>query len=293
LITDNLDEPLRWRKPRRVFVNSMSDQFHEALPDEAIDKVFAVMALCPQHTFMVLTKRPARMREYFMNPVELRSRWHDALLDPRVFRDSWGDPRRALLGNPSRAGVAEGIMKGWRSLILPHVQLGVSVEDQATADERIPLLLQTPAAVRFISYEPALGPVDFEPFLPRLISSPSGMSAAALESGAAYERIGGGLDWVIAGGESGPGARPANPQWFRDVRDQCQTAGVAYFHKQNGEWLDVLGDDDPRLSDSQRLQRSKTPLIVLENTTMVRVGKHAAGRLLDGRTWDEFPEVAR
>jgi protein gp37 len=140
----------------------MTDLFGEWVTDEMVDRVFAVMALCPQITFQVLTKRARRMREYWRNPVDLRPRWVKALFDTRIFP---GDPRRAALGNPSRAAVAEGITKGWRSLQLPNVWLGVSAEDQPRADERIPDLLQTPAAVRFVSYEPALGPVNLSRWL--------------------------------------------------------------------------------------------------------------------------------
>jgi protein gp37 len=175
LVENHLEDPLHWRKPQRVFVNSMSDLFHEALPDEAIDRIFAVMALCPQHTFQVLTKR--RMQEVW-----------------------------------SRCGP------------LPNVWLGVSVEDQATADERIPLLLQTPAPVRFVSYEPALGPVDFThlPFKPG--------AARTLDALRCPSRV----SWIIVGGESGPGARRFDLEWMRSVVSQCKAAGVSVFCKQIG-----------------------------------------------------------
>jgi protein gp37 len=227
LIESMLDIPLRRKKPTTYFVNSMSDLFHEALPDEAIDRVFAVMALCPQHTFQVLTKRAERMREYWKDPTALRDRWFAALLDQRVFP---GDPRRAVIGNPSRAGVAEGILKGWRPLMLDNVRLGVSAEDQQRADERIPLLLQTPAAVRFISAEPLLGPVDLKrwaiPAFVPCICHP-------------------GLDWVIAGGESGPGARPCDLAWIRSIVTQCKAAGVPCFVKQLGSVYARYWNGDP------------------------------------------------
>jgi protein gp37 len=198
-------EPLGWRKPQRVFVDSMSDLFYEGFSDEEIDRVFAVMALCPHLTFQVLTKRSRRMREYWKNPRDLRSRWFDALHDGKIFP---GDPRR----------VADGIMKGWRSLQLPNVWLGVSAEDQQRADERIPHLLSTPAAIRFVSYEPALEAVDFTPHLK-------------------------GLDWIIVGGESGPGARPFDIQWARNTIQQCRDARVACFVKQLGSRPYQLGFD--------------------------------------------------
>ena len=175
-----LDQPLRWKKPRRIFVNSTSDLFHENVPDEWIDRVFAVMALAPQHTFQVLTKRPARARDYMLAVGRCRS---------------WLYESPPVAANPSVR---------WR-MPLPNVWLGTSVEDQATADARIPHLLATPAAVRFLSCEPLLGPVT--PDLTR-------------------------IHWVIVGGESGPGARPMHPDWARGLRDQCEVAGVAFFMKQ-------------------------------------------------------------
>ena len=205
LIEKHLEDPLHWGDPKRIFVNSMSDLFHEELDDESISTVFAVMSQSPQHTFQILTKRPKRMLEWF-------SRWNvtDGVEESGMTRFGW-----CHANTDGR----------WP---LPNVWLGVSVEDQATADERIPLLLQTPAAVRFVSYEPALGPVEFT-----AVGEPP---INALWKGGFRD---GRIDWVIAGGESGPGARPAHPQWFRDVRDQCQAAGVPFFFKQWGEhaWI--------------------------------------------------------
>jgi protein gp37 len=177
LIESMLDLPLRWKKSCRIFVNSMSDLFHEALSFEDIDKVFTVMVAANQHTYQILTKRPKRMLEYF------RSGRHDN-------------------GNgPDRADYHLG----------EQIWLGVSVEDQATADERIPLLLRTPASKRFVSYEPALGPVDFN-----------------------QRGVGTLLDWIIVGGESGPGARRFDLEWMRSTVEQCKAAGVAVFCKQIG-----------------------------------------------------------
>ncbi len=213
LIESKLNEPLSWRKPQRVFVNSMSDLFHENLSDEAIDRVFAVMALCPQHTFQVLTKRPARMQAYFAGEplhrwVRLYWRWlkeSDGVLLSTLKRDGW-----------SWAG--DEIWPGF----LPNVWLGVSVENQKAADYRIPMLLQTPAAVRFVSYEPALEPVDFDKYLrPHWTTLPGADSPPW-------------LDWVIVGGESGPGARPFDIAWARSTIEQCEDAGVSCFVKQLG-----------------------------------------------------------
>jgi protein gp37 len=202
LVPSKLDDPLHWRKPRRVFVNSMSDLFHEALTNAHINEVFAAMARAPQHTFQVLTKRPGRMLDYF--------RW---------------------------ARVANAACALWP---LPHVWLGVSVEDQATADERIPLLLQTPAAKRFVSYEPAIGPVDFARVCPSVVAhgdvtNPERRAALQELARAAYKHVGWQtLDWVIVGGESGPGARPFDVEWARSTIRQCNAAGVASFMKQMG-----------------------------------------------------------
>ncbi len=175
-------EPLRRKEPTTWFVNSMGDLFHEDVPNVAIDHVFAVMALCPQHTFQVLTKRAKRMQAYIAWP-------------------------------------------------LPNVWLGVSAEDQTRADERIPLLLQTPAAVRFVSCEPLLGPIDLteiEHAPAHCLHALAGIKAET-DGTASY---GARLDWVIVGGESGPGARPMHPGWARTLRDQCAAADVPFFMKQ-------------------------------------------------------------
>ena len=204
LVPELLDAPLRWRKPRRVFVNSMSDLFHGDVPDEFVNKIFAVMALCPQHTFQVLTKRPERMRDYATRARYRSPMWREAAVGvaiPGVEYGSaaWFERQRALPSWP-----------------LPNVWLGVSVEDQATADERIPLLLETPAAVRFVSAEPLLWPVDLN---------------RDYFNGRWFGDL---LHWVIVGGESGPGARPCNVEWIRSIAEQCKAAAAAVFVKQLG-----------------------------------------------------------
>jgi protein gp37 len=205
---DALDLPLRWTKPRRIFVNSMSDLFHDQVPDWFIAEVFGVMARAPQHTFQLLTKRHGRMR---------------SLLG--------GDGVR-LLDAVDNEMTAQALYDQWP---VPNVWLGVSVEDQKRAELRIPALLDTPAAVRWLSCEPLLGPVDLRR-----------TDKDAL--------VDGGLDWVVVGGESGRDARPMDPGWSRDLRDQCVNACVPFFFKQWG---------------------GRTP--------------KANGRELDGRTWDEYP----
>jgi protein gp37 len=204
---ERLEAPLRWRKPRRVFVNSMSDLFHESVPDRYIADVFAVMALAKQHTFQVLTKRHGRMR---------------SLLRRKAFRT--GVQRAAL---KRAGGEAPWLVEPWWPL--RNVWLGVSVEDQKWADIRVPALLDTPAAVRFLSCEPLLGPVDI--LHPYLVPGPD---CACERGGSVCDPT---IDWVIAGGESGPGARPMHPDWARSLRDQCLAAGVPYFFKQTGSLL--------------------------------------------------------
>ncbi|MBA3053622.1 MAG: phage Gp37/Gp68 family protein [Sphingomonadales bacterium] len=213
-----LTQPLRWKKPRRIFVCAHGDLFHESVPDEWIDKVFAVMALAPQHTFQVLTKRSARMREY-MNDL-----WQPRLV-PHL---------RELQKRPKGHGVLLETTNG----TLPNVWLGVSVEDQTRADERIPDLLATPAAVRWISAEPLLGPVDLTKLNVPAIDDNWLNTCDALigynpqtfgfDEPARLARI----DWVVAGGESGPGARPMHIDWAQSIVDQCQAAGVPVFVKQ-------------------------------------------------------------
>lgn len=231
---DRLEEPLRWKKPRRVFVVSMGDLFHDDVPDEFIDRVFTVMGRkCPNHTFQVLTKRPERMLE-----------WHKRYCD--------------------------AMMRGENSPY-PNVWLGVTAENQEQADKRIPVLLQTPAAVRFVSVEPMLGPVDLSEWLGITHDEYYGkwtVDERGCISGKWWP------DWVICGGETGPGARPMHPDWARSLRDQCQAAGVAYFFKQWGEYKPGFNS-------------YTTP----DGITMYKVGKKDAGRLLDGREWNEYPEV--
>jgi len=206
-------KPLSWKRPRRIFVNSMSDLFHEALPDEAIDKVFAVMALCPQHQFQVLTKRAKRMREYMI------SRSDDGQYLERNILDAAGEILRERQHVDIRH--ISRNLPGWP---LKNVWLGVSCERQQEADERIPHLLQTPAAVRFISAEPLLGPISF-----RWAKWDDWKRAEVDHLDGARM-----LDWVIVGGESGHNSRPFNIEWADTIVDQCGEAGVACFVKQLG-----------------------------------------------------------
>ncbi|MGQ3299683.1 DUF5131 family protein [Reyranella sp.] len=255
LVDDMLTLPLRWKKPRRIFVNSMSDLFHENLPDEAIDKVFAVMALVPQHTLQVLTKRAKRMRTYLTTD----RRFQICGEIDRMF------PMRTERSRLARDRIARVTAPGMMAP-LENVHLGVSTEDQPRADERIPHLYHTPAAKRFISAEPLLGPIDLMEVIPNpLIWSPvHGITRS--------------LDWVIVGGESGPRARPAHPDWFRTLRDQCAAAGVPFFFKQWGEWVSV--------SEVEGAGRHHS---FEDGATVRRVGKTRAGALLDGCEHRGFP----
>jgi protein gp37 len=296
LIPEKLTEPLRWRKPRRVFVNSMSDLFHESLPDEAIDQVFAVMALCPQHTLQVLTKRAKRMREYATNP-DTRRRVGILILDiaqkhsrygtlPLCRRDDSPTQRYTIDGATGDRPVPDSEPDGplvfekpsfWAVWPLPNVHLGVSVESQKYADERIPELLATPAAVRWVSAEPLLEAVDLFEYVKSCdcCSRPPWDDCGYRHHGDLAR-----LDWVVVGGESGPGARPMHPDWVRSIRDQCQAADVAFFFKQWGAWQpwkDITGS----ICGKETVEVS--------GTRMVRVGKKAAGAMLDGREWREYP----
>jgi protein gp37 len=220
MIEDRLLEPLSWGKPRRVFVNSMSDMFHEDVPDAFIDKVFAVMALAPLHTFQVLTKRADRMRAYFNDYRHVDVANAAQALHTRTQPHTLPD-ERVIWWQPTADGTSWH-MQYWP---LKNVWLGVSVENQQYADERIPLLLQTPAAVRFISAEPLLGPLDF------------GLNLGVpLADGSRWSGSLPCLDWVIVGGESGSRARPFDLAWARSIVRQCKAAGVACFVKQVGSW---------------------------------------------------------
>ena len=219
-----LAEPLKWRTPKRVFVNSLSDVFHEQIPDEYIAAMFGVMAASPRHTFQILTKRPERMLRWFAKVEE----WTDQSRE--VFGSDGADWRRwqCLVGAAIRQtgyGKLSGACSGPNPWPLPNVWLGVSVEDQRRADERIPLLLQTPAAVRFLSCEPLLGSVELHEWL---FWRREGRMLYQLQEGEKPQ-----LDWVIVGGESGPRFRPMDLDWARSIRDQCLAANVAFFFKQS------------------------------------------------------------
>lgn len=275
LVSEALDQPLHWRKPRRIFVNSMSDLFHPNVPESYIGSIWDVMARTPQHTYQILTKRPERM-------LEILSEWA---------ADGWYWRRD------------DGLWCGPLEGPLPNVWLGVSVENQRAADERIPMLLQTPAAVRFLSCEPLLGPVDLTRIAPMDSENREGAIAGDALAGGLWEKKGHAerwhqiqkgpaIDWIVVGGESGPNARPMHPEWVRSIRDQCQAAGVPFFFKQWGEWIPASQALTRQLEIGHTVSfRAENNRRVLDEETFFRVGKKAAGRLLDGRTWDEFPNI--
>jgi protein gp37 len=235
--------PLSWKRPRRIFVNSMSDLFHESLPDEAIDQVFAVMALCPRHTFQVLTKRAERMRTYIA----------EVMADQALGLNRFG-----IAALWSGLHGPAGSLPAWP---LPNVWLGVSCERQQEADERLPLLLRTPAAVRFISAEPLLGPISFRwaKWDDWCHSDGRGRSIVDQHDGLRM------LDWVIVGGESGPRARPFHLAWAEAIVEQCREARVACFVKQLGacamsdgypmEYADSKGGDWLEWPDALRVRQ--------------------------------------
>lgn len=226
-----LTQPLRWRRPRRVFVCSMTDLFLEGVPDEWIKQIWEVMERAHQHTFQVLTKRSFRMKGWI--------------------ETCWATDKP-----------------------VPNVWCGVSVEHDGFVI-RLRDLAETQAAVRFASLEPLLGPLDL---------------AGDTWIDGDWRRLVDYLDWVIVGGESGPGARPMHPDWARELRDQCVAAGTAFHFKQFGEWAWI---EDRTYSEAEHDASTLWPGAKVEHhscgRTAVKIGKKRAGRMLDGRTWDEFP----
>ncbi len=283
----------KWKRPRRIFINSTSDTFHPNVKEEWLNYLFATVALNPHHTFIVLTKRPDRMCEYMCR--ENRDEaigYHAYELSEEFGGDTTRAPALIHRGHPPHG-----------SWPLPNLWLGVSVEDQATAEQRITPLLAAPAAVRFVSAEPLLGPVD----LTRLdmdvmfgIDKPDphgyrpkhyfdalrGMSDINPIHGAEPDLAA--LDWLIVGGESGPKARPIHPDWVRGLRDQCTATDTPFFFKQWGEWGFAGGDCTHMLSINGNLT-------TLGNAPgdadwpCAKIGKRKAGHLLDGVAHREFP----
>jgi len=252
LLPHRLDQPLRWKRPRKIFVNDLGDTFHPTVPFEFIAAIFGVAVACPQHTFQILTKRPGRMLEFF----------------------EWLSKR------------------GPTATPLLNVWLGVTAEDQQRANERLPLLLKCPAAVRFVSAEPLLEAVDFR----RWLDDPCDCGVPAMEGAGQHSsacqtfKVPWGLDWVIVGGESGPNARPCNVEWIRSIRDQCSTSWTAYFVKQLG--ANAIIDEQITVDE----WRYGAPYVTSDRHGAdpdewpedLRVREWPQ---LDGRVWSEVPEV--
>ncbi|MEA3033517.1 MAG: hypothetical protein QOH86_1533 [Sphingomonadales bacterium] len=260
--------PLRWKRPRRIFVGSMTDIFAAFVADEWLDRMFAVMALCPQHVFQLLTKRPERMRRYFEYPRRLDGAGANRGREMEI-SSAMGPLQDSLRRGPystrvSAAGYEMGPLGGCvPGLPLPNVWLGTSIEDPAALIDRAGHLRKTPAAVRFFSCEPLIGD----------------LGQIVLD----------GIDWVICGGESGPGARPMHPDWARSLRDQCAAAGVPFFFKQWGEWVAVPVS---KMISHQRARQMRVESATGLDTVYWRIGKNQAGRRLDGVEHNAMPAPA-
>lgn len=268
-----LYEPLKTKKPTMYFVNSMTDLFHEKVPFEVIDKIMAVIALSPHHTFQILTKRADRMKEYFTTPY----------LYKKIRGEAVGITNDFTLSNID--------------LPLPNLWLGVSVENQEQADKRIPYLLETPAKVRFLSMEPLMGEINITCILDNQRSTETtlfplrgdGYSKSfhiRARNGDFIDFETGKIDWVIVGGESGAKARPMHPDWVRSIQQQCQEAGVPLFFKQWGEY--VTPSQMP-MSTYRLIEDFGDGIGISDNS--LKVGKHKAGRLLDGKEYNEMPTI--
>lgn len=304
LLPERLDIPLRWKTPQRIFVNSVSDLFHPDVPFAFIASVFGVMAACPDHTFMILTKRPKRMLEWFQWILTANNK-----LFPYGVPGSWSiDSNIVLQFVPSSINISED--EPAPSWPLPNVCLGVSVENQQAGDERIQDLLKTPAACRFLSCEPLLGSIDLHQSLGQFSNCPEcGYGVDVDEDGlcnsCGRDVLQYGIDWVIAGGESGANARPMHVDWARSLRDQCQKAGVPFFFKQWGEFIHETQIYEPVDGpDSVVLNHAADEFMMTapgfpeklayqwpDTSISYRVGKRAAGHVLDGKIWDEFPTI--
>ncbi len=259
---EKLDQPLHWRKPRKIFLCSMSDLFHEQVPDDFIARVFGAMS--EKHIYQILTKRPGRMKEWFSKVGSWEGIWtHNGTA-------------------PEKAYDGTGIIIGchWPK---PNVWLGISAENQETYDLRVSDLYETPAAVRFLSIEPMLGPIK--------LFCVNGRKDPAKWWGNKSK-----LTWVICGGESGPEARPLFPNWVREIRDQCEAASIPFFFKQWGRWKPICPESEMR--DAETYEERKTMLhyqlfedpVTKERWWFDGIGKNKAGRELDCRIWNEMPE---
>lgn len=273
---------LKTRTPYKVFPFDMTDLFEADVDAKDIATVFAVFAVANWHTFQTLTKRADRMEEVVgcKDFSALVGRMIDERVRPLIdgkIKGDWG------LVSPVAGGLRRGTDGFWP---LPNWWAGVSVENQAMANERLIYLRDTPAVVRWVSYEPAIGPLDI-----KRVYTKDGMNVGVDQW----------LSWLVAGGESGLEARPSHPDWFRKVRDDCVESGIAYFFKQWGTWEPVARPTDAEGVVGAGLGYPRGRWVELDGrdihrtwdcVRVDRVGKKSAGRLLDGRTWNEFPETA-
>lgn len=289
-------QPLAWRTPRRIFVNSMGDLFHDDVPDEWIDRVFAIMALAPQHTFQVLTKRAKRMREYMTTAKRKRSIATTVMdISEALARQAGTHEAKIKLDHFSRCFAGNGPFS--------NVWLGVSAERQQEADERVPPLLFTPAAIRFVSAELLLSEINFRRISLGICAGTFIAHPEIREAEFTIDALNGaprsgipGLDLIIAGGESGPEARPMYLNAPRRIRDDCAATGKAFFFKQWGAWVPTTapGDDGPThwcFPDGSLREIQNAKNWPVDGIPMVRRGKKAAGRLLDGVEHNGMPEM--
>jgi len=253
---DKLQEPSKWKKPCKIFVCDMGDLFHESVPFQWIDKIFTVCACNPHHIFQLLTKRPERALKYF----------------------NWKEPDWANEGMREDDGVKIPF-KDWK-WPLDNVWIGVTVENQEQSEIRIPLLSKIPVRIKYISCEPLLGPIDLSEIIYE------GQKIYPLKF----------INWVIAGGESGPGSRPMHPDWVRSLQDQCEATNIPFFFKQWGEYRPFEKMSKPNFYIDSATNKINFivdgkwldyPLIT--NCMFLKIGKKKAGRLLDGIIYNEFP----
>lgn len=296
---DRLDQPLRWQRARRIFVCSTADLFHVDVPDEFLDRVFGIMALCPQHTFLVLTKRADRMQQYLSAPGRREAIAKATDRFPAKHPLDWvrADRREAF----ERGGDPNENTDWLPRWPLPNVHVGVTAGTQESANERLPLLMQTPAAKRWVSMEPLLEPVDLTNIAPPDLGD--GVKYAGINVISRHNQsLRGVLDWCVVGGESGARnkARPMHPQWAIDIRDQCAEAGVPFYFKQQGEWiLGRAATNDQRynpkvwgcwvnIHDGKTHDGNTHDAFRDGDTNMLYVGRKAAGEMLDGREHKEM-----
>lgn len=284
---DLLTLPFTWKKPRTVFVNSMSDLFHANVPISFLHKVYAIMALCPKHTFIIVTKRPENSKAYFdIGKEKLVSCWENATYEMGLSdKDEDTDAPACALYNYTE--------KNWP---LPNVWHLVSTEDQTTFRERVNLLLQIPSRVYGISAEPLLGPIDLEEYVLLRKDGTYPFRNLAEKHRTKYIDL---LDWIVCGGESGHHGRPMHPDWPRSMKNTCVKAKKPFFFKQWGEYLPYIksemkpfqkivwiGRETAELADDSKSFNYPYDF----HEMMAKVGKKKAGRLLDGKEWNQFPK---